>query len=168
MLAKQLVDAVRNTQPNQLRTRIAEPTGPGDPYYLFQMFPWDADVEARRNRERRMSFLRESCGVLKLVFPDALDVIGIATEAGNDKLHRSEDAVYYDARQWSTEDETAAKEFQSRSGVLTKHKRAFISEKEYPDLDPPPKRSKSGRNEPCPCGSGMKFKRCHGLPEQLR
>jgi hypothetical protein len=22
--------------------------------------------------------------------------------------------------------------------------------------------SKTGRNEPCPCGSGKKFKRCHG------
>ncbi len=23
---------------------------------------------------------------------------------------------------------------------------------------------KVGRNEPCPCGSGLKYKRCHGLP----
>lgn len=23
------------------------------------------------------------------------------------------------------------------------------------------KRSKVGRNDPCPCGSGMKFKKCH-------
>lgn len=26
-------------------------------------------------------------------------------------------------------------------------------------------RSKVGRNEECPCGSGKKFKKCHGLPE---
>lgn len=25
---------------------------------------------------------------------------------------------------------------------------------------------KVGRNEPCPCGSGQKFKRCHGGPER--
>ncbi len=24
--------------------------------------------------------------------------------------------------------------------------------------------SKAGRNERCPCGSGLKYKRCHGLP----
>lgn len=24
---------------------------------------------------------------------------------------------------------------------------------------------KAGRNEPCPCGSGRKFKRCHGMPD---
>jgi uncharacterized protein YecA (UPF0149 family) len=22
-----------------------------------------------------------------------------------------------------------------------------------------------GRNDPCPCGSGKKFKRCHGAPD---
>jgi preprotein translocase subunit SecA len=26
----------------------------------------------------------------------------------------------------------------------------------------PPGWEKTGRNEPCPCGSGKKFKRCHG------
>ncbi|MCA3590203.1 MAG: SEC-C domain-containing protein, partial [Methylocystis sp.] len=23
--------------------------------------------------------------------------------------------------------------------------------------------AKAGRNEPCPCGSGKKYKKCHGL-----
>jgi hypothetical protein len=27
---------------------------------------------------------------------------------------------------------------------------------------PPPKRAPVGRNDPCPCGSGKKYKRCHG------
>jgi hypothetical protein len=29
------------------------------------------------------------------------------------------------------------------------------------------KASSPGRNDPCPCGSGKKFKRCHGAPETL-
>ena len=28
--------------------------------------------------------------------------------------------------------------------------------------EPEPKKPKVGRNEPCPCGSGKKFKQCHG------
>jgi hypothetical protein len=36
----------------------------------------------------------------------------------------------------------------------------------YPDEPPPPEHPQShikiGRNEPCPCGSGKKYKRCHG------
>jgi SEC-C motif-containing protein len=27
---------------------------------------------------------------------------------------------------------------------------------------PPARSAKVGRNDPCPCGSGMKYKRCHG------
>ncbi|HBO0861634.1 SEC-C domain-containing protein [Pseudomonas aeruginosa] len=27
---------------------------------------------------------------------------------------------------------------------------------------PPLKIKKTGRNDPCPCGSGAKFKKCHG------
>ena len=30
------------------------------------------------------------------------------------------------------------------------------------DLTPPP--PKVGRNDPCPCGSGKKYKKCHGSP----
>jgi uncharacterized protein len=26
--------------------------------------------------------------------------------------------------------------------------------------------ARRGRNDPCPCGSGRKWKRCHGLPSQ--
>jgi len=29
-------------------------------------------------------------------------------------------------------------------------------------------RVKIGRNEPCPCGSGLKYKRCHGLVDRRR
>ena len=31
-----------------------------------------------------------------------------------------------------------------------------------PPLDTPFGEGKVGRNDPCPCGSGKKFKRCHG------
>ncbi|MGI9186335.1 MAG: SEC-C metal-binding domain-containing protein [Gaiellales bacterium] len=31
-----------------------------------------------------------------------------------------------------------------------------------PDLDAPFGGTKDGRNDPCPCGSGRKFKKCHG------
>jgi hypothetical protein len=29
---------------------------------------------------------------------------------------------------------------------------------------PPARLTSVGRNDPCPCGSGLKFKRCHGAP----
>jgi uncharacterized protein YecA (UPF0149 family) len=37
-----------------------------------------------------------------------------------------------------------------------------ISEPDMPSLDARFGGGKVGRNDPCPCGSGQKFKRCHG------
>ena len=33
---------------------------------------------------------------------------------------------------------------------------------ELPELAPLPEGVRVGRNDPCPCGSGLKFKQCHG------
>jgi len=35
-------------------------------------------------------------------------------------------------------------------------------EEEEPEVDVEPTK-KAGRNDPCPCGSGKKFKKCHGV-----
>jgi uncharacterized protein YecA (UPF0149 family) len=35
-------------------------------------------------------------------------------------------------------------------------------EKKDEELDPAPAIAKAGRNDPCPCGSGKKYKKCHG------
>lgn len=40
---------------------------------------------------------------------------------------------------------------------MTTENTALNTEKAYQNV---------GRNDPCPCGSGKKFKRCHGLTEQ--
>jgi len=28
-------------------------------------------------------------------------------------------------------------------------------------------RAKAGRNDPCPCGSGLKYKKCHGAQKRV-
>ena len=43
---------------------------------------------------------------------------------------------------------------QSDSGRKEPMKSTFIREDK-----------KVGRNEPCPCGSGKKYKKCHGIPQ---
>ncbi len=42
---------------------------------------------------------------------------------------------------------------------------------QYEDFEPPPTepfRPRAGRNEPCPCGSGRKYKKCHLRPDEAR
>jgi len=67
----------------------------------------------------------------------------------------AEDAEEEDAGDWTnpTADEQAA--------LLDVFRE--MARRLRPDLAPPPvARYEAGRNDPCPCGSGKKFKRCHG------
>jgi hypothetical protein len=45
--------------------------------------------------------------------------------------------------------------------VDDKTRNELFSAKDFIELSDEQVRS-SGRNDPCPCGSGLKFKRCHG------
>lgn len=36
------------------------------------------------------------------------------------------------------------------------------------ELAAPPSPASAGRNQPCPCRSGLKYKRCHGLTRQIQ
>ena len=49
-----------------------------------------------------------------------------------------------------------------RQGQMAEGIEPFLARRE-PVRNP----SKVGRNDPCPCGSGRKFKQCHGSPERL-
>lgn len=98
-------------------------------------------------------------------YTNALDVIGIATESGSHTGRRSEDALYFDAREWNDSDEDLARKYQTELGILNAERALAKRIVEYPvagatrgHLTP----VKSPRNRPCPCGSGRKYKFCHG------
>ena len=112
----------------------------------------------------RRAFLEACCLVVKLKFPAAEDIVGIATESGLRNEGRSEDASYCDARQWNESLEREAKLAQEQLGIMRELRESRFFEHEYPEDDKdlaasiPP----NPRNKPCPCGSGKKYKRCHG------
>jgi hypothetical protein len=118
-----------------------------------------------------MNFLEAVCMVTKLMCPDAQDIVGIATEAGDPEDGRSEDALYYDARDWDEGQRAEAERMQSEWNLLTNLKMSARSVKEYPDVELPPSFASDTagmraagypRKQPCPCGSGKKYKRCCG------
>ena len=119
----------------------------------------------------RSALLNNYCQVVKIKFPEANDVVGIATEPGFEAI-RSEDAAYLDARGLSEEDLSEAKVLGNDLKILTNTSEWRTTVKEYPtvgDVRPMPLRApvalgRNPRNKPCPCGSGKKYKRCHGLP----
>lgn len=168
LLAKSIYELIFNTPVSQRGTRVVLPSNPGDPYYVFLVLPRIDSISYEQYRETRGGLLDALCRVVKLKFPDAEDILGIATETGNAE-NRSEDAVYLDARDWTEESQADAQSLHENFGLLSDTKMFKDTIKEFPDL--PPKQGRvmkmpsiqpkgRERNSLCPCGSGKKYKKC--------
>lgn len=162
LLAGAILDMLETTPTHLRRTRLLLPSRPGDPFYVFLLLPKATEWSAQEYREQRLMFLTACCQITKLMYPDALDIVGIATNTGNDERHRSEDAVYIDARLWGEADNEKARVLQEESGLLTSLKETRTVVSEYPNIERTATKLKVGRNDPCFCGSGRKYKKCHG------
>jgi len=138
MLSKKLLELLEKHPKDYKATRVMLPTKPKDPYYIFLLLPHVESVSEEEYREVRISLLEAYCMITKLKFPDASDIIGIATESGTD-LYRSEDALYLDCRSWTIEQELEAKSLQEDLGLLKEVKEFASTDYEFPF------RSKSAR-----------------------
>lgn len=112
----------------------------------------------------RRRLLELYCKTVKLKFPDARDVVGIATEPLSWKGKRSEDFVYFDALQWTKEDSAETQKLAGRFGILADPHSWESTEYEYPPARQRKHERGKYRNAPCSCGSGKKYKRCCGRP----
>jgi uncharacterized protein YecA (UPF0149 family) len=76
----------------------------------------------------------------------------------------SEDFVLLNCGNWTNEDQAYFEEANSELKFFQtnelKERRMHVSE--FPLARRGDTVPKTGRNHPCPCGSGKKFKRCHG------
>ena len=135
--------------------------------YIFLQLRWpestagDYDTEYR---PKRRTALEIACGVARNKFPHLTKVIGIAIDAPKDKPTNSEDFILMDA-EWSDERRQTYDELNKELKFFEMQdlKMGHIHVKNFPDAaEKVPSCPKIGRNEPCPCGSGKKFKRCHG------
>lgn len=165
MVASALLNMLETRPFSMRRTRIILPSQPGDPYYVFLLLPWFDHRPDSENREVRYKMLEACCRVTKLVYPEAQDIVGLATEAGSVlNESRSEDTLYFNAHSWTEDDQTDAKQLQQDLGLLTKTTSFQSVEQEYPHVpvQPIPPMKGRERNTPCPCGSGKKYKKCCG------
>ena len=90
-------------------------------------------------------------------------MIGIAIDAPKDKPTNSEDFILMDT-EWSDEQRKTYEDLNKEVKFFEMQdlKTGHVHVKNFPDAEKVPSRPKIGRNEPCPYGSGRKFKRCHG------
>lgn len=142
--------------------RLLSPSRSGDPYYLFLFVKQRPDLSEEEYRRVRVELLRSYCHIVKLKHPQATDIIGIASEAG-DVERRSEDLYYLNGASWNQAAATEAEEIQHRLGLLKEVEPIMGREHEYPvDHTGRTRNTKISRNSPCLCGSGKRFKRCCG------
>jgi uncharacterized protein len=106
-------------------------------------------------------------------------------EGWDDRMEQNEDLVkdFEDLHALLLEDdeEDESGETQIASDLTFKERMAILAEMPYllndmhqwrmqenvPAQKPVRREAKPDRNEPCPCGSGKKYKKCHGAPERL-
>jgi SEC-C motif len=162
MLARAIHGLLDKTPSDWKASRITEPSRPGDPYFLFLLLPRYQSVEEEEYRRVRSELLRDYCLVLKLHFPDAQHIIGIATEPLDGNDYRSEDFVHLDATEWNEELNKLAQARKVQLGIFEDVKITAGREQEYPVEERNRRRFTVSRNSPCICGSGKRFKRCCG------
>ena len=128
MLASAIVEMVQTTGPGMRRLRVMAPSRAGDPYFVLLVAPVRKQYSSELNRDVRRGFLSACCGVVKLDFPDATEIIGFATDT-MDADGSSEDYVYFDAREWTEEMAAQARQDKKALKILTKATR--IENTEY-------------------------------------
>jgi hypothetical protein len=166
ILARSLLQLLEKSRPNMRSTRVILPFRKSSPYFLFLLLPHLPNIPESDYREVRRNLLEALCMVVKVIYPDAQDIVGFASESGRTQTG-SEDAIYLDARNWSQEHQVEAESLQRDLGLLTKLTGPYCcTEQEYPVArrrTPASHRTaRSVRNSRCPCGSGAKYKRCCG------
>lgn len=175
-LSESFIEIIRKTPPDERAVRITKSPWQKGLFYVFMVFPHHNNISEEDYRAFRRFHLMQYCIVSKLKHQDAEHIVGIATDSGVQDFS-SEDLVYYDATDWTTEDKQEAESISKDFNILKNVRRFEGNIQEYPttstlsptkegqlnqSFSPYRTNSRIGRNNICPCGSGNKFKRCHG------
>jgi len=163
LLSKAVLGLIKKTPENIYGRRFIVPQlDEKGPYYVFVAFPRKKEYTEEEYRAFRGRYLEVCCMVVRSVYPEAKDIIGFATEAGKFSKGKSEDAIYFDGRHWNNEMQKEAEELQTELEILVDPTYHKVHYTEFPDVSDK-QVPKVGRNEKCPCGLGVKYKKCHGI-----
>jgi hypothetical protein len=131
VLAKAINDMLATTPAHMRRLRVVPPMLPGDPYWVLLLVPFAQEISYRTYREGRREFLAACCKVVKLTWPEALDIVGFCTESGRGSAG-SEDAIYLDGRFWTPEHDDEARRLRRDFQILTTPRMLRVTESEFP------------------------------------
>lgn len=131
-LAAALCGLIKLAPRHMLATRCLCSSSPQEPYYVFLLLPKFDWMTYEEYRETRRNILEIYCKTVKLKFPDAQHIVGIATETGFDNGIRSEDVMYIDTTDWNDEDAARVVEISEELGILKSINMFSVHDQEYP------------------------------------
>jgi hypothetical protein len=134
-LSKAFLGLIVSAPKNRPATRCIEASSPQEPYYVFFTFPKLDWMIYEQYREVRMYYLKAYCSNVKLKFPDAQHIIGIAIDPALDHGHGSEDLIYLDATALTEEDTIRARKDSEKLSILKNPNKFITHEQEYPNQD---------------------------------
>lgn len=139
----------------------------GTAYVFLQLKVSQTVLGQKDYRSKKQRILEIACGAAKNAFPELKTIVGIAINAPKYHEDCSEDFILMPCEIWTQEIKNHYEQenlnwnfFQTSALIKRKmnvtefvapEQKSIISEKQ-----------KVGRNVPCPCGSGKKFKKCCG------
>lgn len=113
--------------------------------------------------ERKAHLIAERVALMIGNEEEVMDVVGFLNEQGisfeeeKEAVVRSLKGVYNNTRIWSLKGHTRAEYDRWK-----RERNAFGAADEERSIPDGPEKKKVGRNDPCPCGSGKKYKKCCG------
>ena len=132
LLSLALGSFVESAPTNQRATRYVVPTHPEQPYYVFLTLPTDASNGYSSHRKMRRTMLETASVNLKVHYPYARHVVGLATEPSFENGGRSHDALYIDLNAFSNEELNEYAELAKKLNMITKPSFQYVSVDEYP------------------------------------
>lgn len=134
-LSKLFFEFITSTPQSIPATRCIEASSPQEPYYVFFTFPKLDWMIYEQYREVRMYYLNAYCSNIKLKFPDAQHIIGIAIDPALAHVHGSEDLIYLDATDWTEENSVWVRENSEKLNILKNPHKFITHDQEYPNQD---------------------------------
>lgn len=150
---------------------VLMPSYLADVSYVFLQLRMTDDFRARPEYlDFRRKLLEIACGAAKNKFPHMSKVIGIGMDAPKFAGEtNSEDFILMPCETWSDEVRQYYEEMNAGIGFFQSPSMRQYEERVTQFVPPSTAATgvttpayKVGRNDPCPCGSGTKFKKCHG------
>jgi hypothetical protein len=164
VLANSFLEKVFEVPHNRRSSRLCASPTFSDRCYIFVFYPRDPGEDYEKYRNERVDILDLYGVICKYKFPQFRYFVIIGTEPMRSEK-RSEDILVLDIPELSESEKTEAEKISREEHILDnvlprKHMEAMLPGIKQKDVR---KRCrKIGRNQPCPCGSGKKYKKCCG------